>query len=267
MRLNIRVKYAQSKKIITEDEIRRIVEQRIKLDKPWDSMSREEKILISDKAGVERSKILKVFHTSPNKILELRKMQETQKPELATSTSNEQIAAEQALEPPPEEKVQLEPRERMVVYCEFLVGKKPPEVISKHGFPTRLVEDEFQKFLKYSECDIYALQERIMEHFGIDTSHEDYRIRKLAENYNKNGYLPNDQFFEVIRHVGHVQYEAGLNALDDVHDAPPPRGWTKIRCCVCGQPFYGAVVDPTSSLGRAILRFCKENRGAHSSCY
>jgi len=59
-------------KEITDEEVGKIIRSRIKLDKPWDEHSREEKIMKCCEAGIARLVICKVYHVSPNTITELK---------------------------------------------------------------------------------------------------------------------------------------------------------------------------------------------------
>lgn len=55
---------------------------------------------------------------------------------------------------------QLDQEGLMKLYSQFLVGKKPPEVIAEYGFHPELVESEYQRFVRLAEYDIDSLQKK-----------------------------------------------------------------------------------------------------------
>ena len=164
-------------------------------------------------------------------------------------------------------KVQLKSKERKICHTQFLAGKKPPHVVAKYGFDTDAVEAEYTKFLRYKDCDIYALQERFMDYYEDTLKNAGWKAQQLADKYKKNGYLSNDEFIELQREICYHYYEDGQNALADDQYADSPKGWVKILCDVCGQPLGSAVVDPNSTIGKAILQFCRESGWRHASCH
>jgi hypothetical protein len=46
----------------------------------------------------------------------------------------------------------------MKLYSQFLIGKKPSEVIAEFGFHPELVESEHQGFVRFADYDIDSLQ-------------------------------------------------------------------------------------------------------------
>ncbi len=171
------------------------------------------------------------------------------------------------IQPIVKDKVDQSRKDLKIIYTEFMAGKKPPEIVARHGYTYKLVETEFRNFLKDTECDIHALQERLVEYFDFDLKQAKHRLRELADRYKKVGYLSDDDCLELIQILCWQYFEDGKNDLADDFDAKPPRGWVKVPCAVCGKPLYSAVIDPKDVMGRAILHFCKELRYGHELCH
>jgi biotin operon repressor len=54
------------------------------------------------------------------------------------------------------------------LYGEFVIGKKPAQVIAEYGFHPDLVENEYQRFLRFVEYNIDALQKKFFRYLKLD---------------------------------------------------------------------------------------------------
>ncbi len=164
-------------------------------------------------------------------------------------------------------KTELRPKQRKIIYTQFLAGKKPPQVIAAYGFPTDLVELEYKKFLKYSLCDINSLQKEFMEQFQNDIDGAGAEAEQLAKKYQEEGYLSTLQFLRLLRLTCNGFYQSGIDSIANVGKRPP-EGWTRIPCGYCGQPLDGVVVDPKEEMGKDVLQYFKEeNEWVHDKCH
>lgn len=162
-------------------------------------------------------------------------------------------------------KAELRPKQRKIIYTQFLAGKKPPQVIAAYGFPTDLLEVEYKKFLKYSLCDINSLQKEYMEQFQNDIDGAGAEAEQLVKKYQEEGYLSNVELLKLLRLTCNGFYQSGIDSVANVGKRPP-EGWIRIPCDVCGEPITGVVVDPKNEMGKDVLRYCKEE-WKHSECH
>ena len=142
---------------------------------------------------------------------------------------------------------QLDQEGLMKLYSQFLVGKKPPEVIAEYGFHPELVESEYQRFVRLAEYDIDSLQKKFFLEFRQDLlTTSNCTINSLLEKYRKDGKLTIDEFIQLIKSLQNEKYRLGkVSAIDDLVSGNAPDGWVPALCLNCNKPIPGCMVDAT----------------------
>ena len=80
-----------------------------------------------------------------------------------------------------------------ILYTEFTDGKKPADIISRHGFHPEVVEKEYQRFLRLNQHDIIgSFQNQIVESLSCMEN------TSLTEKLTKDGHLSVNEFIELI---------------------------------------------------------------------
>ena len=135
----------------------------------------------------------------------------------------------------------------MKAYSQFLVAKKPPEVIAEYGFHPELVESEYQRFVRLAEYDIDSLQKKFLLEFRQDLPiTSDYTINSFLEKYRKDGKLTIDEFIKFIDSLLNEKYRLGkVSAIDDLLSGTALDGWATALCLNCNKPIPGCMVDAT----------------------
>jgi hypothetical protein len=143
----------------------------------------------------------------------------------------------------------------MKLYSEFRIGKKPPQVIAENGFHPELVENEYQRFLRFTEHDVEILQRRFFLHFRQDLLiANNNTINSLVEKYEKNGKVTIDEFITLITLMLNEKYQGGkASQIHDIINGIPPEGWEEGRCLNCNNTVRGNIIDPTKKLRITVL--------------
>lgn len=81
---------------------------------------------------------------------------------------------------------ELSEEDYKILYSAFKEGKQPPEIIREYGYLPDIVELEYQRFLKYRDCNVFAIPEQLLSAFADNDSRDE--IKKLALEYRKKGY-------------------------------------------------------------------------------
>jgi hypothetical protein len=136
------------------------------------------------------------------------------------------------------------------LYTEFKAGKKPPDIIADHGFHPEVVEKEYQRFLKMNQRDIDVFQNRIISTVIKRTS---INTRPLVEKYKTNGFLTDNELYELFRLKLKDDYQREINTWVLDEEAYLPEGWSRIRCKNCNKNEIGAILNPTFGIGKHIF--------------
>lgn len=142
--------------------------------------------------------------------------------------------------------------ELKTLYTDFSAGGKPIERIADDGYHPDIVESEYHRFLRLTDRDIDALLSSII--IDCDTfSKPTEELKNLIKEYRSNGYLDNDDIYELLRLKSEHEEESELALLTFDPNERLPRGIIKLRCNLCNSAIPGVILDPTSELGKRIL--------------
>jgi biotin operon repressor len=124
------------------------------------------------------------------------------------------------------------------LYKEFLLGKRPAEVIAEYGFHPELVESEYQRFLRLEEYDIEALQNKFFLHFKEALQNtSDFTTKSLLEKYRNNGKLTIAEFINLTKSLLDERYRLGkISAIRGLVNGDLPDGWDAVLCLNCNKP-------------------------------
>jgi hypothetical protein len=129
------------------------------------------------------------------------------------------------------------------------------------------VEYEYQRFLRFVEHDIYALQGKFFLSFRQDlvTANNNNTINPLVHKYKKDGKLTIDEFITLISLIVNEKYKVGKASVihNLINDIPPER-WEAERCLNCNRPMSRSMVDITKKLRITISD--SSIPFTHSSC-
>jgi DNA-binding CsgD family transcriptional regulator len=141
------------------------------------------------------------------------------------------------------------------LYSEFRTGKKPAQIIAENGFHPELVENEYQRFSRFTEHDVDALERKFFLNFKQDLVTAKNIINPLVEKYNKKGMLTIDEFITLIKLMLNEKYQWGkASVIHDIVNGIPPDGWKVVRCMNCNRPISGVIADPTTEMGQNLLK-------------
>jgi biotin operon repressor len=131
------------------------------------------------------------------------------------------------------------------LYGEFVIGKKPAQVIAEYGFHPDLVENEYQRFLRFVEYNIDALQKKFFRYLQQDLlTANNNTINSLVEKFRKDGKLTIDEFITLMKSLLDERYRVGrLSAIGDLINGIIPDGWEAELCLNCNKPVNGAMVN------------------------
>lgn len=147
---------------------------------------------------------------------------------------------------------EMGPEELRILYGEFNAGKKPFEVIADRGYHPDIVEFEYHRFMRLSDRDICALLKTIIADCEGYLKPAD-RLTYLIKKYYNEGYLSNDDIYELIKLRIEHESQSRLESL--MHNSIDPllEGIVRLECNVCNKPLPGALVDSRSGVGNTIL--------------
>jgi hypothetical protein len=140
------------------------------------------------------------------------------------------------------------------LYSEFGTGKKPAQIIAENGFHPELVENEYQRFSRFTGDDVAALQRKFFVDFnqGLATTNNN-TTKRLVEKYNKEGKLTIDEFITLIKLMLNEKYQVGKDSVThNIINGILPDGWKAETCITCNKPITGSIVDPTKKLRMTI---------------
>jgi hypothetical protein len=136
------------------------------------------------------------------------------------------------------------------LYSEFGTGKKPAQIIAENGFHPELVENEYQRFSRFTGDDVAALQRKFFVDFnqGLATTNNN-TTKRLVEKYKKDGKLTIDEFITLIKLMLNEKYQAGKDSVfNNIINGILPYGWKAETCIRCNKPITGSIVDPSKEL-------------------
>ena len=152
------------------------------------------------------------------------------------------------------------------LYSEFGTGKKPAQIIAENGFHAELVENEYQRFSRFTEHDVDVLQRKFFLDFNqVLATTDNNTTNRLVEKYNKEGKLTIDEFITLIKLMLNEKYQGGKASLiHNIINGIVPDGWEVEACINCNKPIIGSIVDPSKQLRIAISN--RSIPSTHSSC-
>jgi biotin operon repressor len=161
--------------------------------------------------------------------------------EVISKTSQLNIYANNSLLSVP----QLDAEGLKKLYSEFVIGKKPAEVIAEYGFHPELVENEYQRLLRFVESDIVVLQKKFFLYLKQDLlTANNNTINSLVEKFRKDGKLTIAEFITLIKSLLDERYQVGrLSAIRDLINGIIPDGWEADLCLNCNKPVNGVMMD------------------------
>ena len=147
---------------------------------------------------------------------------------------------------------EMGPEELRILYGEFNAGKKPFEVIADRGYHPDIVEFEYHRFMRLSDRDICTLLKTIIADCEGYSKPAD-RLTFLIKKYYNEGYLSNDDIYELIKLRIERESQSRLESL--MHNSIDPliEGIVMLKCNVCKMPLPGALLDSRSRIGNTIL--------------
>jgi transposase len=152
------------------------------------------------------------------------------------------------------------------LYSEFGTGKKPAQIIAENGFHPELVENEYQRFSRFTGDDVAALQRKFFVDFnqGLATTNNN-TTKRLVEKYNKEGKLTIDEFITLIKLMLNEKYQGGKDSVThNIIKGIVPDGWKAETCVNCNKPITEAIMEPTKKLRITISD--SSNPMTHPSC-
>lgn len=147
---------------------------------------------------------------------------------------------------------EMGPGELKILYGEFNAGKKPFEVIADRGYHPDIVEFEYHRFMRLSDRDVSALLKTIIADCEGYLKPAD-RLTFLIRKYYNEGYLSNDDIYELIKLRIEHESQSRLESL--MHNSIDPllEGIVRLKCNVCKMLLPGALLDSRSGIGNTIL--------------
>lgn len=153
----------------------------------------------------------------------------------------------------------LSNEERIRVWISFDQGIKPIEVVKATGHPPQLIEYEYGMYLKFKNINSEEIQRKLLEKIGQsmdyvkrlpDDMQKEYSL--ILDEYKRRGYLETQQHLRLEQIYERICLLKGKNFVRNLSENPPD-GWSRPLCKICGQPFYGAIVDPSDNMGKSVL--------------
>ena len=108
-----------------------------------------------------------------------------------------------------------------------------------------MVENEYQRFLRFVESDVVVLQKKFFLYLKQDLlTANNNTINSMIEKFRKDGKLTIAEFITLIKSLLDERYQVGrVSAIGDLINGIMPDGWEAARCLNCNKPVIGAMVD------------------------
>lgn len=146
----------------------------------------------------------------------------------------------------------MESADLKTLYSEFIAGKKPPDIIAKHGLHPDVVEFEYQRFLRLSGLDIHELLQHIIADC-IRITEPGGELELLIDKYHSERNFQNQDIYELLLLKSEQEWQSRLSNSMFVPKEPFPDGIVPLKCNQCKMPISGALIDPASEMGKSIL--------------
>lgn len=137
-------------------------------------------------------------------------------------------------------------KENSILFTEFLAGKKPEEIIAKHGIDPEIVEKEYQRFLKLRGMDRLELQRSILKISGTDW----IDIKPLINKVESGTMLSNEEVM-VLVDAGCINHFTELIS-DETATLPGLRA--RPSCSNCDRDIPGILFDMAIPNSRRIFQ-------------
>lgn len=137
-------------------------------------------------------------------------------------------------------------KENSILFTEFLAGKKPEEIIAKHGIDPEIVEKEYQRFLKLRGMDRLELQRSILKISGTDWIDIQPLINKV-----ESGTMLSNVDVMVLVDAACINHFTQLIS-DETATLPGLRA--RPSCSSCDRDIPGILFDMTTPNSRRIFQ-------------
>lgn len=144
------------------------------------------------------------------------------------------------------------PEDLKTLYSEFNAGKKPFDVIADQGYHPDVVEFEYHRFMRLTDRDSYALLRTIIADCEAYSKPAEKLVLLIKKYYNE-GYLSNNDIYELIKLRIEHESQSSLESLMLSSTNPLAESIVRLRCNVCKKQLSGALLDSRSEIGKTIL--------------